>query len=361
MLKKNKWKGIISSIIILLPILFGLLMWNELPGTITTHWGADGNADGFSSKAFAIFGLPCILLLLHFLCLLLTMLDKKQKEQNPKALGIIFWIIPIVSLFTNGIVYRAAFGREIDIFFFIPILLGLMFIFMGNYFPKIKQNKTLGIKVSWALQNEENWNKTHRLGGKVWVIGGLVLLISAFLPAKAMVWVMIAVFTAIAVIPICYSYYLYRQHQKAGILYEIPPRSKTEKIVGTISMILVVVLLVGVAVLMFTGDISVNCEATAFRINATYWTDIEVEYAQIDTIEYRKDLDVGTRTNGFGSAKLSMGNFQNGEFGSYTLYAYTGATEFVVLTSDGKTLVIGMSNAKDTQAIFDAISKKIDT
>ncbi len=360
MLKKNKWKIIISSIIILFPMLFGLLMWNELPDTITTHWSADGTADGFSGKAFAVFGLPCITLVLHFICLLLTMLDKKQKEQNEKALGMIFWIMPMISLFTNGIVYRAAFGKEINLSFVVPILLGLMFVFMGNYFPKIKQNRTLGIKVSWALHNEENWNKTHRLGGKIWVIGGLILLISAFLPTKAMVWVMIAVFTAIAVIPIGYSYYLYKQHQKAGIVYSIPPRSKAEKIVGTVSLIIVVMLLVGVAVLMLTGDISVNCEATSFKINATYWTDIEVEYAQIDTIEYRKDLDVGVRTNGFGSARLSMGVFQNEEFGSYTLYAYTGATEFVVLTAEGKTLVIGMSNAKDTQTIFESISKKID-
>ena len=82
MLKKNKFRVIISSIIILLPILFGILMWNDLPDIITTHWGADGNADGFSGKVFAVFGLPFIHLVLHFVCLLFTSLDKKQKEQN---------------------------------------------------------------------------------------------------------------------------------------------------------------------------------------------------------------------------------------------------------------------------------------
>ena len=114
MLKKNKFKVILSAIIILLPMLFGIIMWNHLPDTMTTHWGADGNADGFGSKAFAVFGLPLILLVLHFVCLTLTMLDKKQKEQNQKALGMIFWIIPIISLLANGIVYRAAFGKKID-------------------------------------------------------------------------------------------------------------------------------------------------------------------------------------------------------------------------------------------------------
>ena len=111
MLKKNKIKVIISSIIILLPALFGIIMWNDLPDIITTHWGADGNADGLSGKVFAVFGTPIILLIFHFVCLLFTSLDKKQKDQNQKALGMVFWILPIISLFTNGIMYRAAFGK----------------------------------------------------------------------------------------------------------------------------------------------------------------------------------------------------------------------------------------------------------
>ena len=110
---------------------------------------------------------------------------------------------------------------------------------------------------------------------------------------------------------------------------------------------------------MFTGNIEVHCEDTSFTINATYWTDLEIDYSEIDTIEYRKNLDVGVRTNGFGSARLSMGIFQNDEFGSYTLYAYTGAKEFIVLTSETRTLVIGMSKVEDTQTIYDTLLSKI--
>ena len=80
MIKKNKFKLIASSIVILLPILYGLIMWNELPDVMTTHWGADGIADGMSGKAFAVFGSPLILLALHFVCILFTLYDKKQAE-----------------------------------------------------------------------------------------------------------------------------------------------------------------------------------------------------------------------------------------------------------------------------------------
>ncbi len=359
MLKKNKFKVVMSSIIILLPILFGSIVWNDLPDLITTHWGADGNADGFSSKVFAVFVLPFIHLVLHFVCLLFTSLDKKQKEQNQKALGMVFWILPVISLFTNGIMYRAAFGKEFNLDFFMPALLGVMFIFIGNYLPKVKQNRTLGIKISWALINEENWIKTQRFSGKVWVVGGLILLLSIFLPLKVMVSVAVCIVAALAIIPIVYSYFIYKQHKKEGIVYTEAPKSGVEKIAVRTTAVIVLIILLGVVLLMFTGNIEVKCEDTALTVNSTYWTDVEINYSEIETVEYRKDLDVGVRTSGFGSARLSMGIFQNAEFGSYTLYSYTGAKEHIVLTSGKKTLVIGMSNTKETQAIYEIMMKKI--
>lgn len=214
MLKENKGKIIISSVVILLPILFGLMVWNELPDTVAAHWGVDGNVDGLCAKPFAVFGLPVMLLAIHLLCLLFTALDQKQRGQNKKALRIIFWIIPVTSLFTCGIVYVAAFGKAFDFALLIPVLLGILFVFIGNYLPKIRQNRTLGIKISWTLNNEENWNKTHRLGGKVWVISGLIMIFSIFLPHAVRVPVAAGAIIAVTVIPIVYSYCIYKKHQK---------------------------------------------------------------------------------------------------------------------------------------------------
>ena len=358
MLKKNKFKIVISSLIILLPILFGLMMWNDLPDTMTTHWGADGHADGFGTKAFAVFGNPVILLVLHILCLLLTLSDKKQRAQNPKALGMVFWILPATSLVVNAMMYAAALGKEFDLSLFIPALLGIMFIFMGNYMPKVKQNRTLGVKIPWTLNNEENWNRTHRLCGKVWVAGGFLMLFSIFLPPLYAGIVMACVVAAAFMIPTVYSYHIYRVHQKQGVAYAPAARSKAERRAIRISSVIVIVILIATAILMFSGDIQVHCTDTSFQIDATYWTDLEVAYARVDTMAYRTDLDVGMRTNGFGSPRLSMGVFENEEFGSYILYAYTGAKAFIVLTSDGETLVIGMKDAEDTRALYDTILEK---
>ena len=141
-------------------------------------------------------------------------------------------------------------------------------------------------------------------------------------------------------------------------MYSAPEKSKAEKIAARISAVVVTLLLIGVAVLMVTGNITVACEDTSFTINATYWTDLTVDYSEIDTIEYRKDLDPGLRTSGFSSARLSLGIFQNDDFGSYTLYAYTGAEEYIVLTSGEKTLVIGLADAEETQVVYHALLAK---
>ncbi len=359
MLKENKGKLILSCVVILLPILFGLIMWDQLPDMMTTHWGADGNADGFSGKAFAVFGLPVMLLLTHLVCLLVTALDQRQRGQSNKALNIVFWIVPVTSLFSCAGVYAAAFGKVFDALALVPVLLGIVFVFIGNYLPKIKQNKTLGVRLPWTLGNEENWNKTHRLAGKVWVLSGLLILFSMFLPRAAMVAVVVCAILAASVIPMAYSYRVYQKHQKEGITYTAAPRGRGEKIVVWITVVLVPVILIGTAVLMFTGDIEVRCQDTSVEISATYWADLEVDYSEIDALEYRKDFDAGIRTNGWGSARLAMGTFQNDEFGPYTLYAYRASEEYIVLEVGEKTLVIGLKDAGETQELYQAISAKV--
>ena len=93
MLRENKRKLFLSSAVILLPVLFGLIVWNRLPGTLITHWGADGKADGSAAKALAVFGLPLAHLLVHLLCLCLTLRDPKQQRQSPRALGMVFSLL----------------------------------------------------------------------------------------------------------------------------------------------------------------------------------------------------------------------------------------------------------------------------
>ena len=212
MIKKNKGTLILTSIVLLIPILIGLILWNQLPEQIPSHWGIDGEVDGWSSKAFAVFGFPCLLLVLHWICVLASSADPGNKNYHPKMLRLVLWICPVISLVLNALVYTAALGYQLNIEIIMPLLVGLMFLIVGNLLPKCRQSYTMGIKLPWTLHNEENWNKTHRFGGKIWVIGGIVTMATAFLGSF---WILLGVLIVMVAAPTIYSYCLYRKQSKA--------------------------------------------------------------------------------------------------------------------------------------------------
>lgn len=213
MIKKNKTELIITSIATLLPIVIGLILWNDLPLQIGTHWGANGEIDGYSSKAFAVFGLPLILLGAEWLCVLGTMkLDPKAKDISPKMMSLVLWIIPIISIVMSSITYMVALGKEIRVPLVVIILIGVVFIIIGNYLPKCKQSYTMGIKLPWTLKSEENWKKTHRLAGVLWVLGGIIILATAVLESVIIFFTVVAL---MVIVPTIYSYLYYKKEKKS--------------------------------------------------------------------------------------------------------------------------------------------------
>ena len=359
MMKKYKWQLVISSIVMLLPILFGVIFWDRLPASMTTHWGADGVADGTASKAFVVFGFPLILLALNWLLLFVSLVVDKKNDQNEKMIRICYSIMPALSLVVHTAIYSIALGKEWDFIALIPVFLGSMLLLIGNYMPKTTRNRTMGIKLHWTLGNDENWNKTHRLGGKLYFWSGLAVIASAVLPIKIMITVLIAVIAVSVIVPVIYSYSIYKKHKAEGIEYEPVFNTKGDKAGIWITAIMVPLILVGVGVLMVTGNIELTYDKTEFRIVASYADDLTIKYDEIDSIEYRESFDVGSRYMGFGSPRLSTGTFQNDEFGRYTLYAYTGGEGAVVLKKGDQVLVIVAKTAAETKAIYDMLSAKI--
>ena len=213
MLKKNKGLMILTSVIILLPMLAGILLWDRLPERMATHWGGNGEADGWSSRPVAVFGLPLFLLAIHWLGVWMTGQDRRNRNQNEKILQMMFWIAPVISLFGMGSTYASALEQPPRIDRLAMLLLGIVFTIIGNYLPKCRQNYTIGIKIVWTLSDEENWNATHRLAGKIWTAGGLLLLLCAFLPGTVLPWVMPMVLGIMVVIPIVYSWWFHRKQK----------------------------------------------------------------------------------------------------------------------------------------------------
>lgn len=208
-MKVNKKTIILTSIIILLPIVFGLVMWNKLPDPMPTHFGADGVADGWSSKSFAVFGLPLVMLAVHLVCIFASKTDPKSSNYSEKLFAVIMWLIPVLCLLGEGTTYAYALGYTVNITQYVLILMAVIFIVIGNYLPKCRHNYTLGVKLPWTLADENNWNATHRVAGYVWIIGGLVLLVNAFFFNME---IFLGVVFVMVLIPSVYSYMYYRKH-----------------------------------------------------------------------------------------------------------------------------------------------------
>ena len=213
-LKNNKWTLLFTSLVTMLPSLVGLALWNTLPDKIPTHFGPDGTADGWSSKPFAIFALPTILLFFHWVCVLCTSLDPKKQNIPPKVFGIALWICPVISLLMESLCFAYALGVQINMAFVMYLFVGVVFVIIGNYLPKCKQSYTMGIKLPWTLHDEANWNATHRMGGKLWVAGGLLLLIaSPFLSSPILSFIVFfGIILVMVLVPTVYSYLYYKKH-----------------------------------------------------------------------------------------------------------------------------------------------------
>ncbi|MGL5434432.1 MAG: SdpI family protein [Lachnospiraceae bacterium] len=200
----------VTIIVTLLPCLIGLLLWNRLPDQIPTHFDFNNNIDGWSSKPLAVFGIPAILAAMQFFLLFVTGHDPKRQNISPKIISFFMWIIPITSLTVCSMSYSIALGANLNVGAVINGLIGVLFIGIGNYLPKTKPNYTVGIKISWTLNDPENWRKTHRLAGFLWVISGIMFFINMFF---LYAWVLFAIIIIATLIPAIYSFLLYRSSQ----------------------------------------------------------------------------------------------------------------------------------------------------
>ena len=180
-MKENKSKVIITSIVTVFPMVIGFLLWNRLPEKIATHFGSEG-ADGWSTKLFAVVIFPLILLVIHLFCLGVTLNDPKKKNIGRAMMTLIFWIVPVLSVVSNLSIYGYALGMDVNMEVIVSILMGGIFILLGNY--------------------------THRMAGKLWILAGLVFWGSVFFENNT---VPIVIIVIVVTIPMIYSFVLYKK------------------------------------------------------------------------------------------------------------------------------------------------------
>lgn len=211
----NKKLLILTTAVCALPLIFAAAVYGQLPDTMAIHWDMAGNANGWMPKFYAAFGLPVFLVVIHLVCVVATTHDPKRQNQAGVMRAAIYWIIPMISLIVNPMTLLIGMGHDINIGNFVMIFVGVIFIGIGNYLPKSRQNYTIGIKLPWTLASTDNWNKTHRLGGILFIAAGIILLAMPLVPVGTLQTVLIVgIILIAAVVPMIYSFMLYLKESK---------------------------------------------------------------------------------------------------------------------------------------------------
>lgn len=208
--RRNKGPLLLSSLVILLPVLVGAVLWSRLPDPMPIHFGVDNRPNGWAGKSFAVLGLPLILLALHWVCVWATAADPKARNISPSIRSVTLWLCPAYSMLTCVTVYPAALGRRPDVELLCGLFLGVVSLALGNYLPKCRPNHTVGIRTPWALRDPDNWQRTQRVAGWSMTLCGLALLPAAALRIRPLLPVLL---TASVAVPMVYSYHIRKKEE----------------------------------------------------------------------------------------------------------------------------------------------------
>ncbi len=175
-MKFIKWKSlIITCLVCLLPILLGVVLWEDLPDNIAIHFNFYNEPDNFAPKGFTVFGLPLLMVLLQVICCIINDVNAKKYGERKKFERATKWIIPIMSILLQTITLTYAIGMSIDIRKAAILIVGIIFLVIGNYLPKFDYVKNYDIETDKA-------RKINRFIGNLTVLWGFFAIVTIFLP-----------------------------------------------------------------------------------------------------------------------------------------------------------------------------------
>lgn len=208
MKKKIDWKIlIITSLICLIPIIFGVILYDQLPEQMAVHFGVNNEPNSFAPKEFALFGIPLLMFILQVFCCISSDF-MEEKKQNKKYITIYKWIIPIIEMVVYLTMLAYGAGIKLDMRMIVCITLGIVFTLIGNYMPKTEPNK---LQMNYI--RADFWKKIKRPAGYFFVIIGLAFIISAFLNSMVS-FILMIILIICAVLTTTYSLYLFYKNRK---------------------------------------------------------------------------------------------------------------------------------------------------
>lgn len=206
---------LLTSLVCLLPLIMSVAVYSELPDQIAIHWDSSGNPDNFAPKAVAAFGLPFLFLAINVFSKFRLFNDPRRANTSQAMQLLANWLPPFLAVVLIPITLLIALGSNIQITLVAPVLVGVLLIVAGNYLPKSRQNHTIGIRLPWTLNDADNWNKTHRLAGYLYILAGLILIGGTFISNGSQransLSLTVCIVIVLVIAPLLYSYWHYKR------------------------------------------------------------------------------------------------------------------------------------------------------
>jgi uncharacterized membrane protein len=213
----KKYGPWLVALLIIAPFIYGALIFPQLPSRIPTHFNIEGKADAWGGPSSIFIGpgiMGAVSVFVYILMSNLKTFDPKKYDEANDTLYSNFAVLTVafLSALSAIIIFSSTHADEINVGKLILPLVGLSFAGLGWYMPKFKQNYFVGFKLPWTLENETNWNETHKVAGKLWVYGGLFQAVVTFLlPMKfGFICFMLAI-AVMVIIPSVFSYRLFKK------------------------------------------------------------------------------------------------------------------------------------------------------
>lgn len=201
-------------IFVVVPYIYLSTIWNGLPERVPTHFDFNGRPNDWSDRSFLLWFPVLIGFGNYFLMLALPRIDPKKKltQMGTTYYSIRMILGVFISVLVIFIMYSAT-GTKGNISNVVLGLIGCFFTLLGNYFQTLKHNYFIGIRTPWTLENEQVWKETHILGGKLWIVGGLLIVVLSLLKMnETTLWFgFTPIILIITLVPVVYSYVLFKK------------------------------------------------------------------------------------------------------------------------------------------------------
>lgn len=199
--------------LVVVSAVIGAALYDRLPDQVPTHFDLHGKPDGFTAKRFAVVTAPAALALLGLVFLALPRISPKGYRLEPflRTYEIIAVAVVVMTFTDVMMALWIGLGHRVEVDRVVNLGLGLLLLVVGNYLGKVTRNFFVGIRTPWTLASDEVWLRTHRVGGWLFVVGGAVIVMAAFVGTGGALAVTLSVIIAIALFLTVYSYVLYRR------------------------------------------------------------------------------------------------------------------------------------------------------